>query len=160
MAELKPLIPILIVVLAFSIGFGYLNAYAGPLLAKMLSDMGATTSEIGMLLSVLYVVRVIADLAVVTLVAFVAYHYGKEYRITLMSGLVFVILLYVTGLLGSLIGSAFYQIQTPQYPVFLAALPQTIAGYGFVLAGLVGILAANYSRESTQHGVEPVAPYS
>jgi len=152
--SLKSLALIILAVGLVSVTFGYLDAYFGPYFPAILREAGYTLESIGALLSVLYIFRAIADLVALGVVVFISYHYGREYKLTMVSGPALIILLYLAELFGHLVGAAFYQIQTPWYPVFWVMLPQMVADYSYVLFSLIGVLAANYTRESKQNQTE------
>jgi len=149
--DIKPLTPILATVGLLSIVFGYVKAYTGPFFLISLHKAGYTPEAIYAIYSILTVSLAVSSLAVLLVISGVSYHYGAMYKLTLVSGFVLVVLVYLTEVLGSLVGAVIYQIQAPEYAVLSSLKFQILTSYSSVYLCLIGVLAANYVRETRQH---------
>jgi zinc transporter ZupT len=86
-------------------------------------------------------------LASIIAITAVSYRCGAGYKLTKLSGFILIVLAYLSEMLGNLVGTAIYQIQTPEYPVLQFMLLEIGSSYGYIYMVLIGILAANYVRE-------------
>jgi len=147
LVDLRPLTTILLAVGLLSLAFGYLGAYAGPYFALTLRDAGYSYKAIGALMATLSMFWMASSFGVLVLIVLVSYNYGIRYRLTVVSGFVLIVLVYLTELFGHLVGLGVYQIQAPRFPIFLLLYPQHLTSYSYVMYTLIGVLAANYVRE-------------
>jgi len=155
LVNLKPLTPILTLVGLFSTGLGYLRAYTGPFFIVSLLKAGYTYEQIASIHLLLAVFWVVSALAILIILVGVSYRYGVKYKLTLVSGFVLVVLVYLAELLGNLIGVAVYQIQATDYPILPTMTLEILTSYGYVYFCLIGVLAANYVRETRQQLTNP-----
>ncbi len=150
MVDLRPLTPIILVVGLISLAYGYLEAYTGPYFVLTLHDAGYGYEAIAALMATLNMFWIASGFGVLVLIVLVSYHYGSRYRLTMVSGFVLIVLVYLTQLSGHLVGLGVYQIQTPRFPIFLVSYLQHLVSYSYVVYALIGVLAANYGREIRQ----------
>jgi len=150
LVDMRSLYPILLAVGLVSVGYGYLRAYTGPFFPVILRDAGYSAEAIGSILVALGWFWTISGFGILALITLVSYRYGSRYRLTLLSGFVFIVLVYLTELVGNFVGTAIYQIQVLRYPILSVSLLNIVASYGYVEFALIGVLTANYVREVRQ----------
>ena len=145
--NLSSLYIVLVIVLAFSIYGGYVQAVS-PWLSIILIDSGLSHEQLGYYLMYLGIVTVVVGYIVMALNLVASYYAGKKYVLTKNSALILVLLLIAATWVGRFIGYAIRQVQLPQYPVFNVNFLLQLIDVSFIAWSMVGILAGNYKREA------------
>jgi hypothetical protein len=138
---------VLVIVLAFSIYGGYVQAVS-PWLSIILLDSGLSIEQIGTYLMYVNIVTVVVGYSGIALNLVASYYSGKKYVLTRKSALILVLLLIAATWVGRFIGYVIRQVQLPQYPVFNVNFLLQLIDMSFVAWSMVGILAGNYKREA------------
>jgi hypothetical protein len=150
LVDVKPLSRILAFVGFFSVSLGYVKAYVGPFFTASMHNAGYTYQQISSIFLFFSIFWLLAGFAVLFALVFISYHYGAKYTLTLRSGFVLVLLVYLVEILGNLVGVAIYQIQVIEYPTLKAMIFEILMSYSYVYPCLIGVLAANYVRERSK----------
>jgi hypothetical protein len=145
--NLSSLYMVLIIVLAFSIYGGYVQAVS-PWLSIILIDSGLSHVQLGYYLMYLSIVTVVVGYIGMALNLVASYYAGKKYVLTKNSALILVLLLIAATWVGRFIGYAIRQVQLPQYPVFNVNFLLQLIDVSLIAWSMVGILAGNYKREA------------
>jgi hypothetical protein len=140
----------LLVALGLTIISGYRDAYFGPFYVVQLHQAGYSTTQIAQIFRLIQIVNVLLIPLWIVIPVLVCYHFGKRYRLTLTSTIIFAVTMYAICTVGKITGYVAYQIQTPDYPVFWSMLRQAFSVTDTFTWSLVGVLAGNYRREVEQ----------
>lgn len=157
--NLRPLLKVMIVILAFSVYLGYWNAVF-PYLSIILHEAGHSPSEISIFFAHLWIVNLVVGLGASILILITSYYAGKQYKLTKTSTLIFLLFLIITIWTGHLIGYVIRQIELPQYSIlnilfFIQILDTFLPPSSFILWSFIGMLAGNYKRELDRKRIEP-----
>jgi len=145
------------VALVLTVALGYKTAYFGPFFVVQLREAGYSYAEISQILLMNQLVNALLTPLWIVIPVAACYYFGKGYRLTLISAIVFFITMYVACTVGKTIGYIVYQIQAPNYPVLWSMLSQVFYLNGVFIWSLVGVLAGNYKREIEQKEAETYA---
>jgi hypothetical protein len=161
---LLPITAVLAIVVIMSAYSGFWYATT-PYLTVIFMNMGYTVAEYAGFFVSLSIMNLSVGLFLGILDLLVGYYSGKQYKLTMNSLLILIVVLVIAVFVGSSIGYVIAQIRLPQYPVLnLVSFAFSTAGLVSypILWSMVGIVAGNYKREleSKVVGIPPVSPES
>jgi|GEM_PF-5029416 len=143
---------ILLVGLVLSILWGYWKCDT-PVKALILRDLGYGSADVWQIIFSITVVMLLAEYGGSALIFLASYQSGKDYKLTISSSMIFLVLLVSMVLIGNLVGLIIRLMEVPQYQSWIISpsryfllevlwhLPS------LVLWSSTGILVSNYRRE-------------